>query len=86
MFEQNHEKALSNAVQLLKYGADKKTITNIMFREKTLEQIKFLSLILRRLTTHKDIIYSYYDEKELKKYNIDDEQAGYAMSVIQNIQ
>jgi hypothetical protein len=30
-------------------------------------------------------LYSYYDDKELKQYGIDQEEASYPLMVIQNI-
>jgi len=31
------------------------------------------------------LLYSYYDDKELKKYGVDHEEASYPLMVIQNI-
>lgn len=86
MFDQNHERIFTNALELIKYWADKTTVVDNFFRRTSLDQVRFVNLLLKRLTTYKDILYSYYDEKELEKYNIDDEQAGYGISIIQNIQ
>lgn len=86
LFDQDHERIFTNALQLIKYWANKTTVVDNFFRKTSLNQIKFLKLLLKRLTSYKDIIYSYYDEKELVKYHIDDEQAGYGISIIQNIE
>jgi nanoRNase/pAp phosphatase (c-di-AMP/oligoRNAs hydrolase) len=32
-----------------------------------------------------ELLYTYYDETELKKYNIDQEEAGYWLHIIQNV-
>ena len=86
MFDQDHERIFTNALNLIKYGADKTAVVDNFFRRTSLNQIRFVNLLLKRLTTYKDILYSYYDEKELEKYHIDDEQAGYGISIIQNIE
>ncbi|HMS91799.1 MAG TPA: DHHA1 domain-containing protein, partial [Candidatus Absconditabacterales bacterium] len=46
---------------------------------------KFLQLLLNRMQ-HKDkLLYVYYDEEELKEYDVDQEEAAYALHIIQNI-
>jgi hypothetical protein len=40
-----------------------------------MNQIRFLSLLLKRITITGDVLFSYYDEKEFKKYHLDQEEA-----------
>jgi hypothetical protein len=48
--------------------------------------IKFTQIILSRLVETNGILYSYYENSELWKYDVDEEEADYAMTIIQNIQ
>lgn len=41
--------------------------------------------MLNRIKQHNDILYTYYDENELGKYDIDQEEAAYGLHIIQNI-
>ncbi|MCX6823306.1 MAG: DHH family phosphoesterase [candidate division SR1 bacterium] len=86
LFDENHERIFSNALALVKLGADKTLINNNIIRQKSLNQIKFLGILINRIQIKGDILYCYYEQKELKKYNIDEEEAGYGLVVIQNIQ
>lgn len=85
LFEEDHIRTLSNVVKLLKLWADKPLITNNLFRKKSLNSVKFLHLLLGRIQQKKQLLYTYYDEKDLEKYHIDTEEAAYALHIIQNI-
>ncbi|MEI6773815.1 MAG: hypothetical protein WCL18_03185 [bacterium] len=56
-----------------------------MIRKKSLNAIKFLQLLLNRIKQKDELLYTYYDESELEKYNIDTEEAAYGLHIIQNI-
>jgi bifunctional oligoribonuclease and PAP phosphatase NrnA len=85
LFEEDHIRTFSNVVKLLKLGADKDLIVNNLFRKKSFNVIKFLQLLLNRMQQKKELLYTYYDESELKKYAIDQEEAAYGLHIIQNI-
>lgn len=79
------EKLFDTALKLIKLWADKKQITEKIFRSKNINSIKFMQLLLSRIKSDGDILYTYYDEKELKKYKIDEEQWVYAQIIMQDI-
>lgn len=85
LFEEDHIRTFSNVLKLLKLGADKETIVDNIIRKKSLNSVKFLQVLLGRIKQKNDLLYIYYDEKELEKYKIDTEEAAYALHIIQNI-
>lgn len=85
LFGENHIRTFTNALKLLKLGADKDFVIENMFRKKSYNAIQFLEALLGRIEQKNEILYTYYDEEELKQYNIDQEEAAYALHIIQNI-
>jgi len=85
LFEEDHIRTFTNVVKLLKLGADKDFIVNNLMRKRSLNSIKFLKLLLNRIQQKDDLLYTYYDEDELGKYDIDQEEAAYGLHIIQNI-
>jgi len=85
MFEKDHIRTFTNILNLLKLHADKDLIVNNFFRKKSLNSVKFLQLLLGRIQEKDQLLYTYYDENELEEYNIDAEEAAYALHIIQNI-
>lgn len=86
LYEEDSIRTFTNAITLIKLWADKPTITNKIFRRKTIQSVQFSQLLLWRMKKEWDILYTYYQEKELKKYDIDEEQAGWAMYTMQDIE
>ncbi|MCK9466948.1 MAG: bifunctional oligoribonuclease/PAP phosphatase NrnA [Candidatus Absconditabacterales bacterium] len=84
-YDENHERILKNALVLIQLGADKKLIIDNFINNKTLGAINFLKILLERMIIEGDILYSYYDVDELKNYNIDNEQASYGLTILQEI-
>ncbi len=85
LFEEDHIRTFTNVLKLLKLGADKDFVVNNLMRKRSLNSIKFLQLLLNRIKQKDDLLYTYYDEDELKKYDIDQEEAAYGLHIIQNI-
>lgn len=85
LFEEDHIRTFTNVVKLLKLWADKDFIVNNLLRKKSFNAIKFLQLLLNRIQQKDNLLYTYYDEDELKKYDIDQEEAAYGLHIIQNI-
>jgi len=85
LFEKDHIRTFTNATKLLKLWADKTSVINNLFRKRSYNSIQFLQLLLNRMKQKDGLLYTYYDEIELKKYNIDQEEATYALHIIQNI-
>lgn len=86
LFEEDHVRTFGNALRLLKLGADKDTIVNNLIRKRSLNAVRFLQLLLNRVEQKEWVLYTYYDEDEMKSYNIDQEEAAYALHIIQNIE
>ena len=84
-YDENHERILKNALVLIQLWADKKLIIDNFINNKTLWAINFLKILLERMIIEWDILYSYYDVDELKNYNIDNEQASYWLTILQEI-
>jgi len=85
LFGEDHIRTFTNAVKLFKLGADKDFVVDNLIRKKSLNSIKFLQLLLNRIDQKEELLYTYYDEEELKKYDIDSEEAAYGLHIIQNI-
>lgn len=85
LFGEDHIRTFTNALKLLKLGAEKDFVVDNLIRKKSLNSIKFLQLLLNRIQQEGELLYVHYDEAELEKYDIDQEQAAYALHVIQNI-
>ena len=85
LFDIDHKRIFKNALMLLDFWADKGFIINNLLRKKSLNSIKFMQLLLDRIKNDWKILYTYYDELDLKKYRIDLEEASYSLHVIQNI-
>lgn len=84
-YDNNHERIFKNALDLIKLWADKKLITDNLINNKSMETIRFLKVFLERLEENWDILYSYYDSDELDNFNVDNEQASYGLTLIQEI-
>lgn len=85
LFDENHERIFTNALNLIKLWANKKMIIYNVMRKRSLNAIRFLQLLLNRIKQIGDLLYTYYDDEEMKEYNIDQEEASYGLHVIQNI-
>lgn len=86
LFGEDHIRTFTNALKLLKLWANKDLIVDNLIRKKSFNAIKFLQLLLNRIQQKEGIVYTYYDEKELIEYAIDEEEAWYGLHVIQNIE
>lgn len=84
-YDEDHERILTNALNLVKLGADKKMIVNNAFRKKSFAGVKMMELMFKRLEKKWDLIYSRYTDKDTKKLNIDREEADYWQIIIQDI-
>lgn len=81
------------AVALLKLGADKKLIIDEIFRKKSYRSIQFMQQVLSRMQKRKygfggreiSMIYSYYIDSELEEYEVDHDEADYALNIMQDI-
>ena len=85
LFEEDHIRTFANALKLLKLGAEKELVVNNLIRKRSLNSIKFLQLLLNRIHQKNELLYTYYDEAELEKYDIDLEEAAYGLHIIQNV-
>ncbi len=84
-YDENHERILKNALDLIQLWADKKLIIDNFINNKSVWTITFLKTLLDRMKIDWEILYSYYDIDELKDYDIDWEQASYWLTILQEI-
>lgn len=84
-FDEDHERIFTNALNLIKFWANKKLITDNITNSKSIETINFFKILLERMIREWNILYTYYDTDELKDYWVDNEQAWYWLTVIQEI-
>jgi nanoRNase/pAp phosphatase (c-di-AMP/oligoRNAs hydrolase) len=85
LFEKNSVRTLSNALSLIKLWADKSSIVNNIMRRISLNAVKFMQILLSRVKTKWNIIYTYYDFKELKKNWLELDEADLALYTLQNV-
>ena len=85
-YDEDSLRTMKNAYELLKLWADKRLIVNKVFRSKSLNLVQFAQIVLSRIELNNNVLFSYYESSELKKFNIDEEEADYAMNIIQNIE
>lgn len=85
VYDDDSKRTFRNAFELLNLWADKKLIVKNIVRNKSLNAIKFTQIVLSRLVEDDWILYSFYESWELSKYNVDEEEADYAMNIIQNV-
>lgn len=85
LFGEDHERIFTNVLKLIKLWAEKDFVVNNIIRKKSFNSIKFLQLLLNRIKQKEWLLYTYYDEEELKQYDVDQEEAAYGLHVIQNI-
>lgn len=85
VFDRDHERIFKNALWLIRFWANKTLVVNNLIRQKSRNTVEFLWLLIKRMKIHGHVLLSYYDAKELKKYDLDEEEAGYSLFIIQNI-
>lgn len=86
LYDVDHKRILTNALGLIELGAEKWLVINNLIRRKSLNTIKFTSLLLDRIKQKWNLLYSFYDDNELREYDIEQEQASYPLTIIQNIE
>jgi len=78
-------KSFETASKLLAYWADKESLINNFYKRNSLEKIKFTSILIDRAILKNKIIYTYYDEEELKNQNIDKEDIKDILPILMSI-
>ena len=76
---------MSIALELLKHGADKKTIMFHLQRKRTFAQMKFLGELMQRMHYADNILRVHYSKQDEETYQIDKEEADYATHFLQDI-
>lgn len=82
--------------ELLALGADKKLVTDEIFRNKTYRSVQFMQHILQRMQKVKiqtsslvnpevSLIYSYYEQAEFEEYGVDNDEADFGLYIMQDI-
>lgn len=84
-YDEDHKRILTNALQLIELGADKKMIVNNAFRKKSFAGVKMMEIIFKRLQKKWDLVYTRYTDKDLNKLWIDREEADFGQIIVQDI-
>ena len=75
MYETDSQRLFKNAAELIAKGADKKRVIDNIYYRNSLEAMKLSTLLIQRAVWKKDILRTYYEDKEIKKFQVDKEQA-----------
>jgi phosphoesterase RecJ-like protein len=81
--EQNTIRTLDNALQLVHAWADKQSLVYHLRQSKTYGQISFVSVVIGRLMLVWKLAWSRYGRDDLDRYQIDEEEADFWLSMIQ---
>lgn len=86
-FDQGQQtpRIFTNALKLIKLWADKKSIIDNIFRSKSFEAVQFMQKLLSRMILKNNILYTYFTQDELLSSQIDEEEAVYAQTIMQDI-
>lgn len=84
-YDEDHKRILTNALRLVELWANKKRIVDNAFRKKSFAGVKMMQLMFKRLQKKWELIYTRYTDKDLKKLNIDREEADFWQIIIQDI-
>lgn len=74
-YDSNHERIFTNALWLIKYGAQKKFVIENLYYQDSMQTLKFMQTVIERIKLKHNILYTYFTEEECKKINIDTENA-----------
>lgn len=81
-YEIDSKRTFTNALKLIEYGADKKTILNNIFNNHSIESMKFAGVLLNRMKEEWHILYTYFTMDEIKEVGIDKEAADFGFNNI----
>jgi bifunctional oligoribonuclease and PAP phosphatase NrnA len=84
-YDEDHKRILTNALELVNLGADKKMVVNNAFRRKSFAWVKMMECMFKRLQKKWWLIYTRYTDSDLKKMGIDREEADFWQIIIQDI-
>ena len=79
------KRLFSNSLQLLELWADKSYLIKNIFSSKRFEAVEFMQLLISRMKYIWAVLYTYFDQEELKQKSIDEEEAIYAQFIMQEI-
>lgn len=85
MYDKDSVRTLGNARELVKRGADKKSIVFYLFRQRSYAAIKFMQLVLSRMKLEGKLVWSRYTQEEIEEYGLNKEEADYAMIWMQSM-
>lgn len=84
-YDEDHERILTNALNLIRLGADKKDIVNSIFRRKSFHGVKMMARMFDRLVLEEKLAYTRYSDADLEEFGIDREEADFGQVIIQDI-
>jgi len=71
LYDTDHIRTMSNALQMLKFGVNKTQILSDLFFNKDLQYIENYKYLIQKVQRTKKIIRFWVSEEEIEKYNID---------------
>lgn len=84
-YEKDSQRTLKIAADLVKRGARKKRLVDNLMRSKSLASVQFMSVLFGRIQQQDDVLWTYFDEHEIKKYGLEKEEAEAGMGIVTTI-
>lgn len=80
--------SLKTASNLIQYGGKLNTIKNFILKDKPINTLRLWGEVLSRLSKHEEheIIYTYVTREDLKKYKVEETEAGGIANFLNNLQ
>lgn len=84
-FEKDSLRTMKNAYELLQYGVDKRKLLQNLFGNKSFLAVKFVKLLIERLTLEDGLLYTYCEDTEMQEYGLEKDEAEAWAGLIQSI-
>lgn len=84
-YEKDSVRTFESATLLLSKWADKKSIISHLYRSAGYESVKFMWVLIDRITKIDGVIYTYYRHEELAEYWVDKEKADSILGIMTRI-
>jgi len=85
IYERDSARTFGVATYLLSKWANKKSIISNLYRSSSFESVKFMWLLIERITKTGTVIYTYYRHAELAEYGVDKEKADTILGIMTRV-
>lgn len=85
MYESDSVRIMHNALWLIQAGADKKRVLQNIFYRNNREMIQFWTTVVQRAQQAWWVLWTYYEDEEIAKIDIDKEEADYGFHTLRTI-